>query len=148
SPINSAGKTNGVLALPLTISKDNRIMTVDQHWKAAGIGAPAETYLAGPDGLMRSDSRLFLQDPEKYKHDAVAAGTPPDIVEKAIRWHGTTLVQPVTTAAVRAAQRGQSGTVVDTGYLGDKELAAYAPLSVPNSDLRWSIVSTRDTAEA
>jgi class 3 adenylate cyclase len=148
SPINSAGKTNGVLALPLPISKVNRIMTVDQHWKAAGMGATAETYLAGPDGLMRSDSRLFLQDPAKYKHDAVAAGTPPDIVEKAIRWHGTTLVQPVETAASHAAQRGQTGTVVDTGYLGDRELAAYAPVSVPNSDLRWSILATRDRSEA
>ncbi len=148
SAINSAGKTNGVLALPLPISKVNRIMTADQHWKAAGMGETAETYLAGPDGLMRSDSRLFLQDPEKYKHDAIAAGTPPDIVEKAIRWHGTTLVQPVETAAFHSAQRGQTGTVVDTGYLGDRELAAYAPVSVPNSDLRWSILATRDSSEA
>ena len=148
SPITAAGKTVGVLALPLPISKVNRVMTADKHWKVAGMGETGETYLAGPDNLMRSDSRLFLEDPKKYQREAVAAGTPPDVVEKAIRWHGTTLVQPVTTAAVRAAQRGRSGTVVDTGYLGDKELAAYAPLSVPNSDLGWSIVSTRDTAEA
>ena len=148
SPIVSAGKTAGVLALPLPISKVNRIMTADKHWKAAGMGDTGETYLAGPDNLMRSDSRLFLQDPEKYRREAVAAGTPPDIVAKAVRWHGTTLVQPVATAAVRAAQRGQSGTVIDTGYLGDKELAAYAPVQVRNSDLRWSIVATRDTAEA
>ena len=118
SPITAAGKTVGVLALPLPISKVNRIMTADKHWKAAGMGETAETYLAGPDKLMRSDSRLFLEDPEKYQREAVAAGTPPDIVEKAIRLHGTTLVQPVETAAARAAQRGQTGTVVDTGYLG------------------------------
>ena len=99
SPITAAGKTVGVLALPLPISKVNRIMTADKHWKAAGMGETAETYLAGPDNLMRSDSRLFLEDPEKYQREAVAAGTPPDIVEKAIRLHGTTLVQPVETAA-------------------------------------------------
>ncbi len=148
SPIGAAGKTTGVMALPLPISKVNRIMTADQHWKAAGMGATAETYLAGPDGLMRSDSRLFLQDPAKYQRDAVAAGTPPDIVAKAVRWHGTTLVQPVETEAFRAAQRGQSGTVMDSGYLGDKELAAYAPVAIPNSDLRWSILATRDSEEA
>jgi class 3 adenylate cyclase len=148
SPIVAGGKTAGVLALPLPISKVNRIMTADKHWKAAGMGETAETYLAGPDNLMRSDSRLFLQDPEKYQREAVAAGTPPDIVEKAIRWHGTTLVQPVETTAVRAAQRGQSGTLVDTGYLGDRELAAYAPINVPHSDLRWSILATRDSSEA
>jgi class 3 adenylate cyclase len=148
SPITAAGKTVGVLALPLPISKVNRIMTADKRWKAAGMGETAETYLAGPDNLMRSDSRLFLEDPEKYQREAVAAGTPPDIVEKAIRLHGTTLVQPVETAAVRAAQRGQTGTLVDTGYLGVKELAAYGPVDVPNSDLRWSILATRDSAEA
>jgi class 3 adenylate cyclase len=148
SPISSAGKTAGVLALPLPISKVNRIMTADKRWEAAGMGETAETYLAGPDKLMRSDSRLFLEDPDKYRRKAEAAGTPPDIVDKAIRWHGTTLAQPVATEALEAAQRGQSGTVEDTGYLGDKELAAYAPLNVPNSDLRWSILATRDSAEA
>jgi len=148
SPITAAGKTAGVLALPLPISKVNRIMTADKGWKAAGMGETAETYLAGPDKLMRSDSRLFLEDPKRYRREAEAAGTPPDIVDQAIRWHGTTLVQPVETAAVRAAQRGQTGTVVDTGYLGDRELAAYAPLHLPNSDLRWSILATRDSAEA
>ena len=148
SPISSAGKTDGVLALPLPISKVKGIMTADKHWKAAGMGETAETYLAGPDKLMRSDSRLFLEDPDKYRREAEAAGTPPDIVDKAIRWHGTTLVQPVATEAVHAAQRGQTGTVNDTGYLGDKELAAYAPVNVPNSDLRWSILATRDSAEA
>jgi class 3 adenylate cyclase len=148
SPIGMAGKTSGVMALPLPISKVNRIMTADQHWKAAGMGATAETYLVGPDGLMRSDSRLFLQDPDKYQREAVAAGTPADIVAKAIRWHGTTLVQPVETEAFRAAQRGQSGTLMDTGYLGDHELAAYAPVAIKNSDLRWSILATRDSEEA
>jgi class 3 adenylate cyclase len=148
SPITAAGKTVGVLALPLPISRVNRIMTVDKKWRAAGMGSTGETYLAGADNLMRSDSRLFLQDPEKYQRKAEAAGTPPDIVAKAIRLHGTTLVQPVATAAVRAAQRGRTGTMTDTGYLGDRELVAYAPLDVPNSDLRWSIVATRDTDEA
>jgi class 3 adenylate cyclase len=148
SPIGTPGKTDGVLALPLPISKVNRIMTADQHWKSAGMGATAETYLAGPDGLMRSDSRLFLQDPEKYQRDAVAAGTPQDIVAKAMRWHGTTLVQPVATEAFHAAQRGQSGTLNDTGYLGDGELAAYGPVAIPNSDLRWSILAVRDSEEA
>jgi class 3 adenylate cyclase len=148
SPITAAGKTVGVLALPLPISRVNRVMTVDKKWRAAGMGSTGETYLAGADNLMRSDSRLFLQDPEKYQRKAEAAGTPPDIVAKAIRLHGTTLVQPVATAAVRAAQRGRTGTMTDTGYLGDRELVAYAPLDVPNSDLRWSIVATRDTDEA
>jgi class 3 adenylate cyclase len=74
----------------------------------------------------------------------VAAGTPPDVVDKAIRLGGTTLVQPVATAGLRAAQHGQTGTVRDIDYLGRPALEAYTPLTVPNSDLRWSIVATRN----
>jgi len=148
APIGPPGRAAGVLALPLPISKVNRIMTADKQWKAAGMGDTAETYLAGADNLMRSDSRLFLEDPQRYKSEAIAAGTRPDAVDTAIRWGGTTLVQPVATAAVRAAERGETGTLTDTGYLGRRELTAYAPLSVPNSDLHWSIVAARETAEA
>ena len=111
SPVGMNGKIEGVMALPLPISKINRIMTANKHWQAAGMGASTETYLAGPDNLMRSDSRLFLEDPQEYRREAVAAGTPPDIVNEAIRLGGTTLVQPVPSAGLRAAQRGESGTI-------------------------------------
>src|SRR6185312_1956725 len=94
APIGPPGRAAGVLALPLPISKVNRIMTADKQWKAAGMGDTAETYLAGADNLMRSDSRLFLEDPQRYKSEAIAAGTRPDAVDTAIRWGGTTLVQP------------------------------------------------------
>ncbi|MGC2654141.1 MAG: adenylate/guanylate cyclase domain-containing protein [Mycobacterium sp.] len=148
SPINSSGRASGVLALPLPIAKINRIMTADRQWKAAGMGKTGETYLTGPDNLMRSDSRIFLEDPQEYRRKALAAGTPADVVDKALRWRGTTLVQPAATAAVRSAQGGQTGTMVDTGYLGDQELVAYAPVNIPDSDLEWSILATRDRAEA
>lgn len=148
APIGPPGRAAGVLALPLPIAKVNRIMTADKQWQRAGMGETAETYLAGPDNLMRSDSRLFLEDPQRYKSEAVAAGARSDTVDTAIRWGGTTLVQPVDTAAVRAADRGDTGTMTDTSYLGRRELVAYAPLSVPNSDLHWSILATRETAEA
>lgn len=148
SPVGMNGKVDAVMALPLPISKINRIMTADKQWEAAGMGPATETYLAGPDGLMRSDSRLFLEDPAEYRREAVAAGTPPDVVDEAIRLGGTTLVQPVQTAGLRAAQRGQSGVISATDYQGNRELEAYAPLTVPNSDLHWSILATRDNSDA
>jgi class 3 adenylate cyclase len=148
SPVGMNGKMVGVMAFPVPIAKINRIMTADKHWQAAGMGSATETYLAGPDDLMRSDSREFLEDPEEYRRDAIAAGTPPDVVEKAIRLGGTTLVQPVATAGLKAAQRGETGTMSATDYLGNKELEAYAPLNIANSDLHWSILATRDDSDA
>ena len=148
SPVGMNGKFNGLMALPVPIAKINKIMTADRHWQAAGMGAATETYLAGPDNLMRSDSRLFVEDPKAYRRDSIDAGTPPDVVDRAIRLGGTTLVQPVPTAGLRAAQRGETGVMSATDYLGNRELEAYAPLDVPNSDLHWSVLATRDNSDA
>lgn len=148
SPIGMAGKIEGVMALPLPISKINDIMNAHKHWEAVGMGRSTETYLVGPDNLMRSDSRLFLQNRDKYRREAMAGGTPRDVVDSAIRLGTTVLVQPVPSAGVRAAQRGQTGVTKDTDYLGNRELQAYAPVDVPNSDLHWSIMATRDDWDA
>jgi class 3 adenylate cyclase len=148
SPVGMNGKIDGVMALPLPIAKINRIMTANKQWEASGMGPSTETYLAGPDDLMRSDSRDFLEDPQEYKREAIAAGTPPDVVEKAIRFGGTTLVQPVATDGFHAAQRGETGVMSATDYMGNRELEAFAPLSIPNSDLHWSILATRDDSDA
>ncbi|VAZ84835.1 Adenylate cyclase [Mycobacterium persicum] len=148
APVEADGRTQGVIALPLPIAKINRIMTANQQWQAAGMGRGTETYLAGPDSLMRSDSRLFVEDPDEYRRQSVAAGTPLDVVNRAIQLGGTTLLQPVASAGLRAAQRGQTGTITATDYTDNKELEAYAPLDVPNSDLHWSILATRDNSEA
>jgi class 3 adenylate cyclase len=148
STVGMNGKVEGVMAFPVPIAKINRIMTAGKHWDAAGMGASTETYLAGPDNLMRSDSRLFLEDPQEYRREAIAAGTAPDVVDRALRLGGTTLVQPVPSAGLRAAQRGETGIISGTDYMGNQELEAYAPLTVPNSDLHWSVLATRDDSDA
>ena len=146
SPVGPQGRVEGVLALQFPISKINNLMTVGQQWQDAGMGTTGETFLIGPDGLMRSDSRLFLENPEQFKRDVVDAGTPPEVAQESIRQGGTTLVQPVVTEATRQAQRGQSGTVVEDDYLGHETLQAYAPVDLPG--LNWSIIAKIDTSEA
>jgi class 3 adenylate cyclase len=148
APIESRGKTEGVLALQFPIDKINRLMTFDKKWTTVGLGQTGETFLAGPDDLMRSDSRVFLEDPQRYKREVVNAGTPPDVADAAIRQGGTTLIQPVTSPATKEAQKGQSGTMITQDYLGRETLQAYAPVVVKDSDLHWSIVAKVTTAEA
>jgi class 3 adenylate cyclase len=95
---------------------------------------------------MRSNSRLFLEDPEAYKRDVIDAGTPPDVAEDAIRQHGTTLVEPVASEATKLAQRGQTGTLIAPDYLGQETLQAYAPADI--SGLRWNVIAKINTSEA
>jgi class 3 adenylate cyclase len=146
SPVGPQGRVEGVLALQFPISKINRLMTMDKRWEESGMGKTGETFIVGPDDLMRSDSRLFLEDPEAFKRDVVNAGTPPDVAEESIRQHGTTLVQPVATQATQLAQRGQKGTLVAQDYLGHETLQAYAPVDLPG--LHWAVIAKIDTSEA
>lgn len=146
SPVGQAGRVEGVLALQFPISKINRLMTADKQWEAAGMGNTGETFLVGPDDLMRSDSRQYLEDPEKFKRDVIDAGTPPSVAESSIRQGGTTLVQPVKTEATRLAERGQDGTLIAVDYLGHESLQAYAPVELPGLD--WSVIAEIDTSEA
>jgi class 3 adenylate cyclase len=136
----------GVLALQFPISRINQLMTADQKWEQAGMGKTGETFLVGPDHLMRSDSRLFLEDPQAFKREVVDAGTPPDVAEESLRQQGTTLVQPVANDPTSRAQRGQTGTEIERDYLGRETLQAYAPVDLPG--LHWAIVAKIDTAEA
>nr|WP_232425806.1 adenylate/guanylate cyclase domain-containing protein [Mycobacterium sp. JS623] len=148
APVGSGGRTVGVMALQYPITKINRLITFDKQWAASGMGNTGETFLAGPDDLMRSDSRVFLQDPAQYKRDVIAAGTSADVADTAIRLGGTTLVQPIATDATREAQRGLTGTTIATDYLGHETLQAYAPVQIEDTGLHWSIVAKINTSEA
>ena len=146
APVGRPGSARGVIALQFPISSINRLLTVDKQWEAAGMGRTGETFLVGPDGLMRSDSRLFLEDPGAFKSAVIDAGTPPDVAEESIRQHGTTLVQPVASEATRLALRGQTGTIIEDDYLGRRTLQAYSPVNLDG--LNWSIIAKIDTSEA
>lgn len=147
APIPPTGKPEGVLALQFPITKINKVLTFDKKWADVGMGRTGETILAGSDFLMRSDSRLFLEDPEKYRQKVIDAGTPPDIPDIAIRQGGTTLVQPVNAEAHREAQKGYSGTLITKDYLGDETIQAYEPTG-KIAGLHWSVVAKIDTKEA
>ncbi len=146
APVGAPGRVEGVLALQFPIEKINRLMTADKHWQEVGMGQTGETVLAGPDELMRSDSRLFLENKDEYKKEVVAAGTPPDVAERAIRVDGTTLVQPMGGQGVQRAQRGETGTVIADDYLGNETLQAFGPVNIPG--LHWSLIAKIDTDEA
>ncbi|MCB0950231.1 MAG: HAMP domain-containing protein [Mycobacterium sp.] len=146
SPVGPVDEVTGVLALQLPMSKINRLMTVDQQWAQAGMGATGETFLVGADELMRSDSRLFLEDPDAYRTKVIAAGTPADVADAAIHQGTTVLIQPAGTEATRLADQGKTGTLIAEDYLGRKSLQAYAP--IPDNELRWNIVAKINAAEA
>jgi class 3 adenylate cyclase len=145
-PVGPPGRATGVMAVEYPATIVSNLMTGDRQWERAGMGQTGETFVVGKDDLMRSDSRLFLEDPEAYKADVIKAGTAPSVAERAIKQGTTVLIQPVGTRATQAAQRGETGTLLATDYLGHNALQAYAPLTLKGLD--WVVVAAVDSEEA
>lgn len=120
---DGSGKMEGVIAFQFPLTHINRIMKA-----RAGMKETGETYLVGPDQLVRSDSFL---DPERFS--VAASFAKPETAK-------------VDTKGVRAALDGKSGTEIITDYQGHRVLSAYAPIHI--KDLTWAILAEIEAQEA
>lgn len=146
TPIGDSGGIHGALALQLSATGVNKVMTSDRNWEDEGLGKTGETYLVGRDHLMRSISRELIEDPEQFLRDVVANGTPQSVAEREVEVGDSVLLQPVRNAGVDMALAGESGSTTDKSYTGQESLVASAPLGIPGLD--WAIVARIDRAEA
>jgi len=123
SPIFKDGKKLGIAIFQMPIDRLNAIMNA-----RAGMGATGESYLVGPDLLMRSDSFL---DPEN--RTVLASFLNPDAGK-------------ADTLAVQRALTGETGSDLIIDYNGNYVYSAYAPVTVGN--FTWAIMVEIDLAEA
>jgi hypothetical protein len=123
SPFPAKGGTELIVALQLSVEAINRIML-----ERTGLGETGETYLVGPDLLMRSDSHL---DP--VHHSLKASFADPEQGK-------------VDTEASRDALAGRRGEKIIVDYNGNPVLSAYTPVKV--WDVTWALVAEMDAAEA
>jgi methyl-accepting chemotaxis protein len=123
SPIFDGDKKIGVAMFQMPIDRLNAIMG-----ERAGLGKTGETYLVGPDELMRSDSYL-----DSKHHSVVASFKNPETGR-------------VATAAAKAGLGGKTGAQVIIDYNGNPVLSSYTPVKVGN--FTWALLAEIDVAEA
>ena len=111
------------------------------------MGKTGETFIVGPDDLMRSNSRLFLEDPNSLqarRHRGGHAARRRRGRDPPARHHAGAAGRD---RRHQLAQQGQRGTLIANDYLGHETLQAYAPARHPGAALdRWS--RKIDTSEA
>lgn len=113
----------GVVVFRIWADHINQIMA-----ERSGMGDTGESFLVGPDHLMRSDTRFA---PDRYSVAGAFANPDKGKME---------------TEAVLAALEGKSDTLVASNYLGRKVLTSYSPLEIAGQ--RWALVTEIDTKEA
>ena len=109
------GQVIGVFAVQIPAEPLNELM----HF-TAGMGKTGETYLVGPDGLMRSQSR-FIETP-------------------------TLLETEVDNMSVHEGMAGKSGARIVKDYRGIDALSVYAPVNFGGQS--WILLAEIDREEA
>lgn len=146
SPLFEDGTLIGVVALQVNISEIDQLMTNDKRWQEMGLGKSGETYLVGPDNLLRSNSRFLLEKSPGYYQALTKSGVEPTKIERIKRQQNSILEQKVDTIAAQRALLGNSGIDIIDDYRGVSVLSSYGRLNVRGLD--WAILAEMDTEEA
>ncbi|MDX2381483.1 MAG: HAMP domain-containing protein [Acidimicrobiia bacterium] len=133
SAVRSGTNLLGALVLEVPVESLSAITTADGNWETVGLGA-GESYVVGADELLRSESRKWIEDPERY-----LSSVDDDLAERIERAGSPVLVQPVDTDPVATALDGDEFQGDAKNYLGTKTLAYSTPLDVPGVD--WVVVA-------
>lgn len=121
--LDSKGNVRIIVALQISLQAINNIMQ-----QRDGMGETGETYLIGPDKLLRSNS---FRDSTNYTVKAAF-----DNPEKG----------RVETEATRKALSGETGSEIMTEYNGNEVLSAYTPLNI--AGVKWALIAVIDKVEA
>jgi methyl-accepting chemotaxis protein len=146
TPIYDDNQKLGVLIFELPIDSINNIMTYDRAWRLDESGRTGETYIVANDGTMRSDSRMLVEDKEKYLGAVEQTGLSQEVIA-GIELKDTSVgLQKVDNLGTRAAFSGVTGFDLYEDYRGEYVLSAYAPINVPG--LQWSVFSNLQEEES
>jgi class 3 adenylate cyclase len=141
SPIWDGQEMLGVFALQLSTAAIDDVMTGKRNWKRDGLGESGESVLIGPDYLLRTNARQYLENPEGYLARLKENGVPEITLDRIRTYKSTILQLPVKFASVTAALEGKEGTVTERNVRGHgtASLVSYMPLHIEG--LHWAIAS-------
>ncbi len=130
----------GALVIEISVDGLNAITTANGQWESVGLGS-GESYVVGSDKLLRSESRLWIEDPDAYL-DKID----PDLAERVSILGSPVLLQPVDTEPVTVALEGDDFEGTSKNYLGTKTLSFATAIDVPGVD--WVVVAEVPLSDA
>ena len=132
--VRSGTELLGALVVEIPNEALSAITTANGEWEQVGL-KNGESYLVGADSVLRSESRLWIEDPEAYL-DKVED----DLVARRIEFLGSPVgLQAVDTKAVRAALDGETFQGRSSNYLGE-DMFSYARL-IDVAGVNWVVVA-------
>ncbi|MDY7105051.1 MAG: adenylate/guanylate cyclase domain-containing protein [Actinomycetota bacterium] len=141
SAVRSGTEIVGALVAELPVEALTNITTAGGAWEQIGLDE-GEAYVVGPDLLLRSESRRWIEDPEGYL-EAIDGEEHASLVEV---FESPVGLQVVDTEPVTEALDGHTFSGVATDYLGEATFSYARLLDV--AGLQWAVVVDEPIASA
>ncbi len=142
SPVMDGQELAGVIVIIYDSSTLTDILTAGRKWDASGFPATGNTVLVAADGIVRSDPRSYIEDPNAHLADSIATGSLTEDDATIVRTAGTTVLLQNAGEAVNAGLEGDESVDVRTSMSGTDVRSVTIP--VPIEGLSWFVVSEVD----
>jgi class 3 adenylate cyclase len=146
TPIFDGSMRAGVFVVQISVAELDRVASGNRGWSKDGLGETGDVEIVGPDHLMRSTSRRFIEYRERYSNALRSHGVPEKEIGRVNAYGTTILVTTPFSTAIDQGLLGREGTVVESSLFGHPSLVSFMPLSI--SGLRWMLLARLDLAEA
>lgn len=123
APIIEKGVNLGVLIFQMPLESISSVMS-----EKSGLGETGDSYLVGPDYLMRSDS---IQKKEQFS-----------VIQSFRNPSGSSM----NTEAVSRAIKGETGSILTTSHDGERVITNFTPVNI--CGVQWALVTEMQASEA
>jgi methyl-accepting chemotaxis protein len=145
APIFDGDRQIGVIAMQYPIDKITEVMSAGKAWERIGLGKTGDTFLVGPDKLMRTNARYVVENKTAFA-DLLGSKLSANARSTLLKKETSIGLVTIDSDATRPALAGEDGYVAFTDYRNIPSYGAYGPLKVQG--LNWGLVAKIDVAEA
>jgi class 3 adenylate cyclase len=147
SVIEDGGERLGILALQLSIHDIDEVVSGRHGWQNDGLGQSGRSMIVGPDYLVRTNVRSFLEKPDAFFRDLKASRISEETIDRIRTYNTTVLELPMRLPSVTAGLAGKEGTMIEkSAFGGSSSLVSFMPLNIQGLD--WMFESRMDLGEA
>ena len=145
--IADRGERLGILVLQLSIQDIDDVVSGHHGWQRDGLGQSGRSVIVGPDYLVRTNVRSFLEKPDAFFRDLKASGISEESIDRIRTYNTTVLALQMKLPSVTAGLAGKEGTMIEkSAFGGNASLVSFMPLNIPG--LHWTFESRMDLQEA
>jgi len=145
TPIFKNNKKIGVLIFQIPLKPLDDMVTESHQWVELGLQESGEFYIVGQNKKLRTENRLFIENPTRYLQ-SVKPYMPAELINNIFAKKSTVGLQEVFNEGALLSLQGKKGFGIYNDYKNEAVFTAFTPLAI--GGLTWGLVCTESVNEA